>query len=63
MGISGHLTWRNLAVPARERGDAIEAAEHWRAVLAECPGDRAARARVDRMPQAVDDHDRPRTRP
>jgi len=41
-GIYGHLTRRNLAALARERGDHDEAAGLWRAVLAECPGDREA---------------------
>ena len=41
-GIYGHLTRRNLAALARERGDAEEAERQWRAVLAECPGDREA---------------------
>ncbi|MDR3623060.1 MAG: glycosyltransferase [Paludisphaera borealis] len=38
-GIFGHLTRRNLAVLAEERGDHAEAASQWRAVLAECPVD------------------------
>ena len=41
-GISGHLTRRNLAALARERGDALEAERQWKAVLAECPGDKEA---------------------
>jgi tetratricopeptide (TPR) repeat protein len=41
-GIYGHLTRRNLAVLAMERGDRTEAENQWRAVLAECPGDREA---------------------
>ncbi len=40
--IYGHLTLRNLAVLAAERGDHSEAANLWRAVLAECPNDREA---------------------
>ncbi len=55
MGIYGHLTRRNLAVLAAERGDHAEAAEHSRAVLAECPGDREAVARLERFPQVVND--------
>jgi tetratricopeptide (TPR) repeat protein len=43
-GISGHLTRRNLAALAAQRGDAAEAARQWAAVLAECPGDAEARA-------------------
>ena len=46
MGIYGHLTRRNLAVLAEERGDRGEAMRLWEAVLDECPGDRdALRAR------------------
>jgi hypothetical protein len=41
-GIYGHLTRRNLAVLATERGDRAEADQLWRAVLAECPVDREA---------------------
>ena len=41
-GIYGHVTRRNLAELARERGNHDEAARLWRAVLAECPGDRDA---------------------
>jgi glycosyltransferase involved in cell wall biosynthesis len=41
-GIYGHLTRRNLAIIAGERGDREAADTHWRAVLAECPGDAAA---------------------
>jgi tetratricopeptide (TPR) repeat protein len=38
-GIYGHLTRRNLAALATERGDHEEATHLWREVLAECPGD------------------------
>jgi glycosyltransferase involved in cell wall biosynthesis len=38
-GIYGHLTRRNLATIAAERGDRAEAQAQWRAVLVECPGD------------------------
>jgi tetratricopeptide (TPR) repeat protein len=41
-GIYGHLTRRNLAALAKERGDQDEARRLWRAVLDECPGDREA---------------------
>jgi GT2 family glycosyltransferase len=41
-GIYGHLTRRNLAVLAMERGDFGEAETLWREVLVECPGDREA---------------------
>ncbi len=47
-GIYGHLTRRNLAALAAERGDRDEEARLWRAVLAECPGDREALARLRR---------------
>jgi tetratricopeptide (TPR) repeat protein len=45
-GIYGHLTRRNLASLASERGNHAEAAQLWRAVLAECPGDREAVAKL-----------------
>jgi tetratricopeptide (TPR) repeat protein len=45
-GIYGHLTRRNLAALAIERGDRDEACRLWRAVLEECPGDREATARL-----------------
>ncbi len=41
-GIYGHLTRRNLAALAKARGDHEEAERQWRAVLAECPGDKEA---------------------
>jgi glycosyltransferase involved in cell wall biosynthesis len=41
-GIYGHLTRRNLAALATERGDREEAKAQWRAILEECPGDREA---------------------
>ena len=47
MGIYGHLTRRNLAVLAAERGDREEEEGLWRAVLAECPGDREALGRLE----------------
>jgi Flp pilus assembly protein TadD len=47
-GIYGHLTRRNLAVLAQERGDHAEAERLWAEVLAECPGDREARQRLAR---------------
>jgi hypothetical protein len=46
MGIRGPVTLRNLAMLAGERGDPAEEARHWRAVLAECPGNREAPARL-----------------
>jgi glycosyltransferase involved in cell wall biosynthesis len=54
MGIYGHQTRRNLAVLAAERGDFEEAARLWRAVLAECPGDRDALDMLERLPRMVD---------
>ena len=45
-GIYGHLTRRNLASLAAERGDVEEARRQWRGVLAECPGDPEAAARL-----------------
>jgi glycosyltransferase involved in cell wall biosynthesis len=45
-GIYGHLTRRNLAILAAERGDLAEARKLWREVLAECPGDPEATARL-----------------
>jgi Flp pilus assembly protein TadD len=47
-GIYGHLTRRNLAAMAAERGDREEEMSHWRAVLAECPGDSEALGRLRR---------------
>jgi hypothetical protein len=44
-GIYGHLTRRNLAALAAERGDLTEARRLWADVLAECPGDREAVAK------------------
>jgi glycosyltransferase involved in cell wall biosynthesis len=52
MGIYGHLTRRNLAALAAERGDHAEEEPLWRAVLAECPGDREALARLGRLANA-----------
>ena len=41
-----HLTRRNLAALAAERGDRTGAGRLWREVLAECPGDRDATAKL-----------------
>jgi tetratricopeptide (TPR) repeat protein len=41
-GIYGHLTLRNLAVLAEERGDRAEALRLWKLVLDTCPGDAEA---------------------
>jgi tetratricopeptide (TPR) repeat protein len=48
MGIYGHLTRRNLAALAAERGDTEEEARLWSEVLAECPDDRALLGRLAR---------------
>jgi hypothetical protein len=45
-GIFGHLTRRNLAALAAERGDQAGPERHWREVLVECPGDREAVAKL-----------------
>jgi len=49
-GIYGHLTRRNLAALATERGDHVEAKKLWTEVLAECPGDREALAKREQLP-------------
>jgi tetratricopeptide (TPR) repeat protein len=51
MGIYGHLTRRNLAALAAERGDPTEEARLWAEVLAECPDDSEARAMLRRLGQ------------
>jgi hypothetical protein len=48
-GIYGHLTRRNLAALSNERGDHAEARRLWSEVLAECPGDREALAKLGRV--------------
>jgi len=50
-GIYGHLTRRNLAAVAMERGDLEEARRLWNEVLAECPGDREAIEKLAQLPQ------------
>ena len=40
-----HLTLRNLAVLAEERGDRVESRRLWRMVLDACPGDAEATSR------------------
>ena len=45
-GIYGHLTLRNLAALAQERGDQVGAQRLWQSVLVECPGDREATAKL-----------------
>ena len=44
-GICGHLTLRNLAALAEERGHRVEARRLWSMVLDACPGDAEAMAR------------------
>ena len=44
-GIYGHLTLRNIAVLAEERGDRDEARRLWRMILDACPSDPEATAR------------------
>ena len=48
-GIFGHLTRRNLAALAAERGDYAGVRRLWEEVLAECPGDREALAKLGRL--------------
>ncbi|WP_337175132.1 glycosyltransferase [Paludisphaera sp.] len=48
-GIYGHLTRRNLAALAGERGDLAAAGRLWSEVLDECPGDPEAVAMLNRM--------------
>jgi tetratricopeptide (TPR) repeat protein len=60
-GIYGHLTRRNLAVLAAERGDHADVRRLWEEVLAECPGDREALARLGHAaasPQLATAHNR-----
>ena len=54
-GIYGHLTLRNLAVLAEERGDRVEAWRLWRMVLEACPGDPEAMSRGEAS-QRVEEH-------
>jgi tetratricopeptide (TPR) repeat protein len=46
-GIYGRLTQRNLAAVAAERGDRAELEKLWTEVLAECPGDWEALAKLN----------------
>jgi hypothetical protein len=48
-GIYGHVTLRNLAALAAERGDRAQAQRLWNAVLAECPGDGEAMKNLERL--------------
>ena len=52
-GIYGHLTCRNLAALAAERGDPDEERRQWEAVLADCPGDPDACRAMTRLHQPV----------
>jgi tetratricopeptide (TPR) repeat protein len=54
MGIYGHLTRRNLAVLAEERGDPPEAGRLWREVLADCPREGDAVWAVQRLAGPVE---------
>jgi hypothetical protein len=47
-GIYGHPTRHNLATLAAERGEHAEFERLWNDVLAECPGDREALAKLGR---------------
>ena len=49
-GIYGHLARRNLAALSTERGDHAEVRRLWAEVLAECPGDREALAKLRCVP-------------
>ena len=51
-GIYGHLTLRNLATLARERGDRQEESRLWQAILAECPGDAEAQKHIAALANA-----------
>jgi len=63
-GICGHLTLRNLAVLADERGDRAEAGRLWRMVLDACPGDPEAMSRgeASRCTEELPANRRPRLR-
>jgi tetratricopeptide (TPR) repeat protein len=50
-GIYGHVTRRNLAVLAEERGDPAAARSLWSQVLAERPGDEQATQALARLPR------------
>ena len=52
-GIYGHLTRRNLAALAAECRDYAEVRRLWEEVLAECPGDREALARLGRLREKI----------
>jgi hypothetical protein len=48
-GIFGRLTRRNLVALSVERGDHAGARRLWTEVLAECPDDREALAKLERF--------------
>jgi glycosyltransferase involved in cell wall biosynthesis len=56
-GIYGHLTRRNLAALAEERGDTTAALRHWEEVLSECPGDPEAARAVRRLREQAEGGD------
>jgi glycosyltransferase involved in cell wall biosynthesis len=62
-GIFGHLTRRNLAALAAERGDHDEALTLWHEVLADCPGDREALAKLAQLGSRLIVCDNPRPIP
>jgi tetratricopeptide (TPR) repeat protein len=49
MGIYGHLTHRNLAVLALERGDVAKSLAHWKAVVCERPNDLSAQQQIKQL--------------
>lgn len=51
VGIYGHVTRRNLAKLAEERGELAEARDHWSALLAERPGDAEGMRALQRLAQ------------
>jgi hypothetical protein len=53
--IYGHLTRRNLAVLAAERGDSTQANRLWAEILAERPGDPEATAKLSGSQAAAPD--------
>ena len=54
-GIYGHLTRRNLAALAAERGDSTEALSLWERILDECPGDPEGMAMLYQLQAAPQD--------
>ena len=62
MGIYGHLTHRNLAVLALERGDVAKAIAHWKAVVGERPNDLAALQQIKQLSAPSDGTPQPTVR-